>query len=220
MLLPNLTSCFLRIPCRCSFKRLREQFLNSQQSRVSHHAHHAAHPGLVHGFPAKIPSTYFFIFLFATLFSLLSRPLLSFRGAEPFFTAGVLRTLSRSFTCGLTPSLASAFLAFFFASLLATRSASEDLICLRSSFGRCASLSPREGSPFGIERVDIGTPGALGLEEWGDLEPSPSGRSPEAPEPPGSVLHRCTRRVRLANLSFVGSRARTSSTHSRSYRQI
>jgi hypothetical protein len=42
------------------------------------------------------------------------------------------------------------------------------------------------------------------------------GRKVDVIEPPSTVLHRCTRNLRLANLSLASSIAKISSTHSRS----
>lgn len=99
----------------------------------------------------------------------------------------------------LPPFGGIAIRAFFFASLLATRSASVDLICLRSSFGSPDSFSPRRGSPFGT--TTVGARSFLCVTSC---------------FVPGAVLQRCTRSLRFANLSFSSSRARSSSTHSRS----
>jgi hypothetical protein len=77
-------------------------------------------------------------------------------GDKGFLTAVVFRTLSRSLTCGLTPSFASTFLALFFASLLATQSASADFIyaslsedvqAYRRERGRLWVLKGRKSEP-------------------------------------------------------------------------
>lgn len=147
---------------------------------------------------------YFFVFLFAMLFSLLTLPLLAFfAGAPPSFLAvPVLRTLSR---CRGTPCLASPILAFFFAILRATRSASAALTRLRSSLVSLTSFSPRDGSPFGR----VGTGARLDVCARSD-----GGTFLEAAF--GIDLHRWTRSFRFANLSFPGSSARISSTQVRS----
>lgn len=158
--------------------------------------------------PKRVRSrNYFFVFLFAMLFSLLTLPLLVFFGGPlpSFLASPVLRTLSRCLFCRGTPCLASAILAFFLATLRATRSTSVALTRLRSSLVSLTSFSPRDGSPFGI-----GGTGALldvfctGLEgETFLIEVGPD-------------LHRWTRSFRFANLSSPGSSARISSTQVRS----
>lgn len=82
---------------------------------------------------------------------------------------------------------------------------------------------PSDGSPLGTDTGPVEGAeergGLDGLE--GDLE-SGSADLEGIEEiltlflPPGSVLHRWTRSLRLANLSRSGSRERISSTHSRS----
>jgi hypothetical protein len=154
---------------------------------------------------------YFFKFLFNRLFSLLTRPFPSFLPKffaldEPEPPVGFL-TLSLSFPFTPEPPGGPiAILAFFFASLLATRSASLDFACFLASFERWASRSPRAGSPLGITMgtgVERGAFAALGCV-----------LASTATLAPGRLLHLCTRSLRFANLSFCSSRASTSSTHS------
>lgn len=151
---------------------------------------------------------YFFVFFFAMLFSLLTLPLPAFFGGGPasFLAVPVLRTLSRCLFCRGTPCLASSILAFFLATLRATRSASAALTRLRSSLVSLTSFSPRDGSPFGTggtaARSDVCARlegGTFLTEVAFDID-----------------LHRWTRSFRFANLSFPGSSARTSSTQVRS----
>jgi hypothetical protein len=82
------------------------------------------------------PECYFLVFRFAKLFSLLTLCLLTCGVGKLVLEAVILRTRSRSFTRGFNPFFASVILAFFLANLLATRSGSEDLNCLRASLER------------------------------------------------------------------------------------
>lgn len=150
---------------------------------------------------------YFFVFLFAILFSLLTLPLLAFfKGALPgFLVVPGLRTLSRCLFCMGTPCLASAILAFFLAILRATRSVSAALTRLRSSLVSLTSFLPRDGSPFGTGGTG-GRSACAGLE--GDAFLMEAAFVVD--------LHRWTRSFRFANLSFSGSSARISSTQVRS----
>ena len=146
---------------------------------------------------------YFLVFFFATL-SVLLILLLGFLSSlvppdDLFFLAR-----SRSFPRPVITPGAKAILAFFFANLLATRSASVDLRCLRSSFDKPASFSPSDGSPFGITTAAGACFLDFGVAVTGGFEP-------------GNVLQRCTRSLRLANLSLVSSSAKSSSTHALSY---
>ena len=126
-------------------------------------------------------------------------------GPEP--PAGFL-TLSLSFPFTPEPPGGPiAILAFFFASLLATRSASLDLACFLASFERWASRSPRAGSPLGMTMGTGAECGAFAAALGYVLAST-------ATLAPGRLLHLCTRSFRLANLSFCSSRASTSSTHS------
>jgi hypothetical protein len=152
--------------------------------------------------------SYFFVFLFAILFSLLTLPLLAFfAGAPPSFLAvPVFRTLSRCLFCRGTPCLASPILAFFFAILRATRSASAALTRLRSSLVSLTSFSPRDGSPFGAGGIGARLDVCACLEGGTFLVGAAFGVD----------LHRWTRSFRFANLSFPGSSARISSTQVRS----
>lgn len=90
---------------------------------------------------------YFFVFIFDNALLLLTRFLL-FSGAAGFLSFGLFLTRSLSVSRALTPLSASAF-AFFFASRLATRSASVALTFFRSSLDSPAIFVPRAGSPFG-----------------------------------------------------------------------
>jgi hypothetical protein len=163
---------------------------------------------------------YFFTFLFCKLFSLriLDRFFMSF-AAPPklFFVLG--RFLARSFSFPLV-ALAICVFAIFFARRRCTRASLEAFACLRSSFVRLLSFSPREGSPLG---TTMGKPVSLVFEDESlglrsvvcDVR---LGRgclvSPNLWLP--VALHRWTRSVRFANLSCSGSRVSVSSTHSRS----
>lgn len=125
------------------------------------------------------------------------------------------RTRARSFLCS---GICRALRAFFFARRRATRSGSVALAALRSALDKWASFGPRSGLPLGtvvgVGFVDVrvireGAPEEVRVREsrgaLGDL---------------GKVLQRSTRSLRLANLSFLGSRASISSTHSRSYLRV
>ena len=68
---------------------------------------------------------------------------------------------------------------------------------------------------MGIAGIDIGTGGPFVRGVGGDVE-SPGTAERLLGEPPGSVLHRCKRSLRLANFSLPSSVANISSTHSRS----
>lgn len=119
------------------------------------------------------------------------------------------RTRTRSFFCSGT---CRTLCAFFFARRRATRSESAAFVALRSSLGRWANCAPRSGLPLGIV---VGTGFVVGwaLRKGDDVEVR---GSRETLDELGSVLQRSTRSLRLANLSFPGSRASISSTHSRS----
>jgi hypothetical protein len=115
-----------------------------------------------------------------------------------------------------------AILAFFFANLLATRSASEAFACLRCSFDRCASFDPSAGSPFGTSIGSVVVCGGLldldlrrSLDEdgagWESLD-----LMAEESLLPWIVLQRLILSFRLANLSWSREKVNSVSTHSRS----
>lgn len=157
---------------------------------------------------------YFFVFIFDNAFPLRTRFLVfdPAAAAPPFLSFGLFRTRSLSDAFAFTPFSANAF-ACFFARRRATRSASVDLTCLRSSFERPSSFAPRFGSPLGtctgVGRArGRGWLAVAGADFVGTLFCTLGA--------PGRVLQRWTRSLRFANLRRSISRARTSSTHSRS----
>lgn len=106
----------------------------------------------------------------------------------PFFALGFFDALVFSFSLLVNVNLTAPFalsfskdiLAFFFANLLACRSASELLIVFRSSLDRSLSFSPSKGFPLGI------TPGRTkGLLVLSFL---PEEAPPPPPEPAATFL--------------------------------
>lgn len=130
------------------------------------------------------------------------------------------RFLVLSFSIAFTPFSMSAILPFaaFLANRLVTRSASAFFAVLRSSFDRWEILGPSDGSPFGIDPVSVGRESAaVGLRDFEILcEAFADGPGVILFFAPGIVLQRCTRSLRLANLSRLSAIVRISSTHSRS----
>ena len=159
---------------------------------------------------------YFFVFIFANAFPLLTRPFfLSPCLPTAFFSPGRLRTRGFDFT----PCSASSF-ACFFAIRRATRSGSAAFARLRSSFGKCEIRAPSAGLPFGAGPVLRDTEGRRGAGVFVEVDVEVEGlvlaNLGVTLAEPGTVLQRCTRSLRFANLSWVSSSARISSTHCRS----
>lgn len=161
------------------------------------------------------------MFIFEIALSLLTLLLaFSFLGPAALFSPTRLRTRTLS-TFDLTPFSANSF-AFFFAILRATRSTSDALIFLRSSLGKCWIFVPSSGLPRGIVVLRaLEVPENLRGEreglEWGVR--ALGCLDDDVVLPLGMTLQRWTRSLRLANLSLLASRAKISSTHSRSYRE-
>lgn len=159
------------------------------------------------------------MFIFANAFPLLTRPFFfSPCFTTALFSPGRFRIRSRS-TRGvdLTPFSASCF-ACFFAILRATRSGSAAFAFLRSSFGKCEICAPSAGLPFGFGAVAVSrdVEGRRGAGDFAGAEGAGLANLGTTLALPGTVLQRCTRSLRFANLSWASSSARISSTHWRS----
>jgi len=111
-----------------------------------------------------------------------------------------------------------AILIFFFANLLATLSRSADLYRLRSSFERPANFAPSKGSPGTAGTVSLRWPSRFDFVTSVGFDEGSCFFGVVVPFCPilGTVLHRCTRSLRLANLSLDSSIAKISSMHTRS----
>lgn len=157
--------------------------------------------------------------------------LLSLR-IRPFFPAeGIFLLVAGFFLCRClcllsnfsTPVLPfdSANLARFFANLRSRRAESTALTALRSSFEREASLVPSSGSPFGtVVGVFFDLNETLVIVVFafkcGVLLFDVLTIGVDFGVAPGTPLHLCNRSFRFANLTLPGSKARISSTQSRS----